>query len=404
VSSRRDTAIMLAAHSFYRLSGFVLVMVLARSLPPAEIGAFAFAMAFAESFVALANFGMHSVMSRQVAADNSSAEQRFAVILGFRAVSGIAYVLVVMSVALAFTSASWEIMLAASLIALAEDTYYSVGAMFLALRKAVYNVTIGVAVQTVFIGLFLLGMKLQPSLWMLIAANAFRALALVAISLWVTRVKLFRLRLSWDNSTIRIALPFVMMAVVTSLRDQIGAVMLGILSNYDAVAYYNLVMRVSTASLAVPTAVCAVLSPLIVAHGLDAQNRRRMAMSASLILGTALIGSLLAATISFPLAKVLYGPLAPETAPLLRILALMFPISFMALFCALVLQALFREVHVLRTLILVAAANFAANIILIPGYGAKGAIYAQLIATALQLVILAWDVRSMLSREGQLAR
>ena len=395
---------MLAAHSFYRLSGFVLVMVLARSLPPAEIGAFAFAMAFAESFVALANFGMHSVMSRQVAADNSSAEQRFAVILGFRAVSGIAYVLVVMSVALAFTSASWEIMLAASLIALAEDTYYSVGAMFLALRKAVYNVTIGVAVQTVFIGLFLLGMKLQPSLWMLIAANAFRALALVAISLWVTRVKLFRLRLSWDNSTIRIALPFVMMAVVTSLRDQIGAVMLGILSNYDAVAYYNLVMRVSTASLAVPTAVCAVLSPLIVAHGLDAQNRRRMAMSASLILGTALIGSLLAATISFPLAKVLYGPLAPETAPLLRILALMFPISFMALFCALVLQALFREVHVLRTLILVAAANFAANLILIPGYGAKGAIYAQLIATALQLVILAWDVRSMLSREGQLAR
>lgn len=395
---------MLAAHSFYRLSGFVLVMVLARSLPPAEIGAFAFAMAFAESFVALANFGMHSVMSRQVAADHSSAEQRFAVILGFRAVSGIAYVLVVMSVTLAFTSASWEIMLAASLIALAEDTYYSVGAMFLALRKAVYNVTIGVSVQTVFIGLFLLGMKLQPSLWMLIAANAFRASALVAISLWVTRVKLFRLRLSWDNSTIRIALPFVMMAVVTSLRDQIGAVMLGILSSYDAVAYYNLVMRVSTASLAVPTAVCAVLSPLIVAHGLDAQNRRRMAMSASLILGTALIGSLLAATISFPLAKVLYGPLAPETAPLLRILALMFPISFMALFCALVLQALFREVHVLRTLILVAATNFAANLILIPGYGAKGAIYAQLIATALQLVILAWDVRSMLSREGQLAR
>jgi len=32
VSSRRDTVIMLAAQSFYRLSGFVLVMVLARAL------------------------------------------------------------------------------------------------------------------------------------------------------------------------------------------------------------------------------------------------------------------------------------------------------------------------------------------------------------------------------------
>ncbi len=392
---------MLAAQSFYRLSGFVLVMVLARALPPADIGAFAFAMAFAESFVALSNFGMNQVMSRQVAADNAAAEKRFAVILGFRAVSGIVYVLVVMTAAVAFTSARWEIMLAATLIALAEDTYFTFGTMFLALRKAVYNVTIGVTVQTVFILLFLLAMKLQPSLWTLIAANAFRALALVIACIWVTRIRLFRLRLSWDNAAVRIALPFVMMAVVNSLKDQIGAVMLGLLSTYDAVAYYNLVMRVSTASLAIPTAVCAVLSPLVVAHGLDRQNRRRIAMSASLILGFALIGSLLAATTSLPLAKILYGPLAPETAPLLRILALMFPLSFMALFCALLLQALFREVHVLRTMILVALANFAANLILIPDFGARGAIYAQLIATALQLVLLGWDVRAMLSPERQ---
>src|SRR4029078_2742149 len=149
--------------------------------------------------------------------------------------------------------------------------------------KAVYNVTIGVAVQTVFIGLFLLGMKLQPSLWMLIAANAFRALALVAISLWSTRVKLFRLRLSWDNSTIRIALPFVMMAVVTSLRDQIGGVMLGILSNYDAIPLYKLVMRVLTVSLAVPPAVCPLLPPVLFARGRGARKSPRLALPASLI-------------------------------------------------------------------------------------------------------------------------
>jgi O-antigen/teichoic acid export membrane protein len=62
MSTRRDTLMLLAAQSFYRLSGFVLVMVLARSLPASEIGAFVFAMAFAESFVAIANFGMKGVV------------------------------------------------------------------------------------------------------------------------------------------------------------------------------------------------------------------------------------------------------------------------------------------------------------------------------------------------------
>jgi O-antigen/teichoic acid export membrane protein len=390
---------MLAAQSYYRLGGFVLVMVLARRLPAAEIGVFVFAMAFADSFVAISSFGMNPVMSRRVAADNATAARHFSAILGVRAVSGILYLVVVMTAALVFTSAGWQIMLAATVIALVEDTYYSFGSLFLALRKAVYNVTVGVTVQTIFILLFLVGMKLHPTLWTLVAVNAVRVVALLAAAILVTHSRLFKLRFSWDSTAVRIAVPFVMMAVVTSLRDQIGAVVLGFLANYDAVAHFNLVMRVSAASLAIPTAVCAVLSPLVVASGLDARNRQRIAMSAFFIFGVAVLGSIVTATMYEPLARILYGPLAPQTAPLLRLLAIMFPISFMALFCALVLQALFREVHVLRTMILVAATNLLGNLLLIPRLGAKGAIYAQILATMLQLLILAWDLRRMLFAE-----
>jgi O-antigen/teichoic acid export membrane protein len=45
-------------------------------------------------------------------------------------------------------------------------------------------------------------------------------------------------------------------------------------------------------------------------------------------------------------------------------------------------------------MILVALANLLGNLILIPVYGARGAIYGQLIATTLQLVILAVDLRN----------
>ena len=400
MSSRRDTVMLLAAQSFYRLSGFVLVMVLARSLSAAEIGAFVFAMAFAESFVAIANFGMNSVVSRQIAADNTSAAQRFAALLGLRTVSGIVYVAAVMG-ASAFTPARWELMLAATGIALTEDLYFSFGSLFLALRKAVYNVTVGMIVQTTFVVAFLIVMLTRPSLWALVAVNAFRAVTLVAVSGWLTRSRLFRIKVAWDSGSIRLAVPFVMMAAVNALRDQIGAVMLGVLSNYDQVAHYNLVMRVATASLAVPTAICAVLAPLIVAHGLNNDNRRRIRIGITGTLASAFALSALILFLSEPLSRLLYGPLAPQTAPLLRILSIMLPLSFLALFASLVLQALFREVHVLRTMALATVTSFGVNLFLIPSLGARGAIIAHILATGIQLSILGWDLVRMLSADRQ---
>jgi O-antigen/teichoic acid export membrane protein len=388
---------MLVAQSFYRLSGFIVVMVLARSLPAETIGKFVFAMAFAESFVAITNFGMSAVISRSIAADSANASKKFSVIIGFRLVSGVVYVTIVTLAALLFTSAPWTLMLAATLIVLVEDTYYSFGALFLALRKAVYNVTLGVTVQIVFIAIFLVGMYLRPSLPMLVAVNAFRVVALLAGAAWVTQRKLFRLSISWDNAAVRAALPFVAMAVVNALRDQIGAVMLGFLSSYDAVAHFNLVSRVHVASLAAPTAISAVLSPLIVAHGLDARNRKRLRTATIFILGTALSGSVAVTVFPSQIATVLYGPLAPQTAPLVPILGLIFPISFLALFSAQVLQALYREHHILRTMVVVAASNVAFNFALIPRFGAKGALYALLVAATVQLAILAWDVKRQLS-------
>ena len=294
-------------------------------------------------------------------------------------------------------------MLAATLIVLVEDTYYSFGSLFLALRKAVYNVTLGVTVQTLFIAIFLVGMYLRPSLSLLVAVNAFRVAALLIGAAWLTHRKLFHLSVSWDSAAVRAALPFVGMAVVNALRDQIGAVMLGLLSSYDAVAYYNLVSRVQVAALAIPTAVAAVLSPLIVAHGLDEQNRKRLLTATLFILVTALMGSGIVTVFPGRMAAIMYGPLAAPTAPLVPILALIFPVSFLALFCSLVLQALYREVHVLRTMVVVAASNILLNILLIPSLGARGALYAMLIATAIQLAILSWDLKVKMAERSHVS-
>jgi peptidoglycan biosynthesis protein MviN/MurJ (putative lipid II flippase) len=68
----------------------------------------------------------------------------------------------------------------------------------------------------------------------------------------------------------------------------------------------------------------------------------------------------------------------------------LFPVSFLALFLALVLQALYQEARVLRVLLVITSTNVLLNLMLIPALGAKGAVLSQMLSSALQLAVLAW--------------
>jgi O-antigen/teichoic acid export membrane protein len=138
-----------------------------------------------------------------------------------------------------------------------------------------------------------------------------------------------------------------------------------------------------------------VFVPLLTAHGLTTHNRKLLIRAASGVAGAGIVASLVAWFLADQLAAILYGQIGATVAPIIRALAIVFPLGFMAFFLSLVLQALYEEAHVLRTLFLVTVANLAANWILVPRIGATGAAYAQILSTSLQLVILAWRLRSL---------
>lgn len=392
---RRDTVAVLTAQSFYRLSGFVLLMVLSRKLGASDIGAFFFAIAFAESLAVLSHFGMGSIMSRRVASAPAEAASHFAPVLGFRALSTPLYLMVVLGFGTAFTDASFPLLAAAALITLLEDFYFSFGALFLALRKATYNVSLGVVIHSAYIAAFLIGMWIAPSLAMLVSVTLFRAAALVVGGAWLTQTRLFPLAARQDWSVVKAALPFVLITALHVFRDQIGTLLLGTKAGYEEVAHFNLAWRLVASSHFVPTAVCAVIVPLLTAHGLTPANRRLTLRAAAGVGTVGLVGAAIAWFLAEPLAAVMYGPLGTSVAPVLRALAIVFPIGFLALFLSLVLQALYEEAHVLRALVLVTAANLIASWVLIPRLGAVGAAYAQIVSTSLQLLILSWRLRTV---------
>ena len=182
---QRDTLRMLSAETLYRLSGFVLLMVLSRYLPAEEIGVYFFALSFARIFLVFASFGLTPILMRRVAAEPQRAALHLSALLGFRLVSSPLYLVCVSVAAFVFVREIWQLVVA--VFALLENIYVAFGSFFIALQKVVYNVSIGIVVEVFFLAVFLLGMLWAPSLEVLVQANLLRALCLVGAALFLTQ-------------------------------------------------------------------------------------------------------------------------------------------------------------------------------------------------------------------------
>jgi len=88
------------------------------------------------------------------------------------------------------------------------------------------------------------------------------------------------------------------------------------------------------------------------------------------------------------LVNLLYGNLSGEVIPLLRPLALLFPLKFVTQFSSSVLQALHQERKVLMAVTLAGGVSLVLNCALIPLMGAYGAVYAQVLSAMIMLVFL----------------
>jgi O-antigen/teichoic acid export membrane protein len=387
---QRDTLLLLVLQTFYRLSGVVLLAVLSRCLPANEIGKYFFALSFAESFTLLASFCLGPVLMRRVAADPEQATTYFAPMLGLRLASSPLYLCCVSVTALAFTGAIWWVVVIVALFTLLENCYFSFIHLFLALHKVVYNVVIGIAVQTIFLAVFLIGMWWAPSLNILLEANLLRALGLVGAAMFVTHRWLCPLRIAWDSTLIKDGAPFILLTLLVMLRGRVDTLLLGFFTDYDTVGQYQLAFRVVFTTFFVPTTVSQALFPHLAAYGLSCENRRMLVYGVGGLLGLGLLSMGLVFFWAAPLTTLVYGPQAGAVTLLLRPLTLLFPLGFLSLFLSTVLPAVHQENKVLVASAIGIGTNILANCAFIPLWGACGTVSAVVLATLIELSVLTW--------------
>src|SRR5215510_5626281 len=252
---RCDTLLLLALQMFYRLSGVVLLAILSRYLSAGDIGVYFFALSFAESFTLVASFRLNPVLIQRVAADPVQATTHFAPFLGFRLVSSPLYLLCVSVAALAFTGAIWWTVVLVACCTLLEHFYFIFTHLFLALRKVVYDVVIGMVVQVMFLAVVCFGVWWTPSLDVLLGANLLRSLCLVGAAIVVTQRWLCPLRIAWDSSLVKAGVPFILLTLLAMLQDKLDTLLLGFYTDYTIVGHYHLAFRVVSTSFFGPKVV-----------------------------------------------------------------------------------------------------------------------------------------------------
>jgi O-antigen/teichoic acid export membrane protein len=391
----RDTLLLWTVQVFYRLSGIIVLIVLSRRLSTDDIGIFFFSLSLAESLLVVANFSLDSVMMRRVAADPDGAPRYISSLLGFRLFSSPVYLACIFLASLILARQIWPVILTVAVFVLAENVYYSLFNFFVALKNVLGNVLVGITVQILFLLLFLVGMWWAPSLWTFLGANLFRSFCLlIAISIFTFR----RIR-NWQPAAtgafLKEGVPFLVLTAIALLQEKVDTLLLGLMTDYQAVAFYSLALRVAIALSFIPLAMGTACFPHLAA---DPSGRRSKFI---IVRGVMILGciGLAAMAVGYlgavPLTALLFGGLSGKVSVLLKPLTLLFPIQFLGFFLTLSLQALKAEKKALIAQAFGTASSVLLNIFLIPMLSIHGAIIAKLVSSFLQLFFLAAYLRRL---------
>ena len=386
---QRNAILLLAAQSFYKLTGFVLLPLLSHRLPEKDVGVYFFALSFAATFSIISNLNLSRLMMRRVAEDPERAAEHLAPLSTLRLATIPLYLLTVLAAALLSSPEIWSIIAVVALCTVIEDVYFLHAGYFIARERVILNVVIGVTTQTLYLTGCVIVLWLAPSLAAFLALNLARSLIMALATVWATGRFLERHEFRWDLGVIREGAPFLLIGVLNLLRRNIDALLLGFLISYETVGHYQLALRVVQASLFIPLAVGSAFFPQLAARRLDAANRRALLGGVGALAGVGVVGAAIAAIAAVPLATVLFGPVAASVAPLLRWLGLLLPLAFLDRFLGSALQALGQERLVLRASVLATIASVAGNCVLIPLLGSFGAVWAILVSTLIRMSILA---------------
>ena len=397
----KNTTVLMASDIFGRVLSLILIVYIARFLGEKGLGQYSFIFAFLAMFHLFTEFGLTTLMVREVARNKSKTQSYFSNILWFRLIFIILFGVLAPPIVLRLFDNSIE-MLTVLLIAIIADFCKHMILMFEGLFQAheimEYSAIIRVIerILTVALGITMLVMGANIiGLISVFAISNFVAfvIALIIVIKKVTKIR-FELDLQLIKRLLKESIPFWLTAIFVTIYFQIDTVMLSIMKNYQAVGIYNAAYGMLNALHFIPAAIIAAVFPAMSKFYLENKNQLRNIFKKSFYYLFA-IGLPIGIGTTFLARRIIIFIYKEEFAAstlAMKILIWASAIIFLSGLCGYLLNSIDKQKTFTFAAVVCAIFNVVLNLFLIPRYSYIGASIATVLTELVLFIILFYYV------------
>lgn len=389
---------LVAGNFCSRLIRAVVVILAARILGVDQYGVFSLALGTASIFMFLSDFGLNSVMVREVAKDEESRTRwistSFLVKIGLLVISFLAIIFA----APHFTKIpEAKALLPIFAFIMAFEGLRGFGLVIAqALERMEWNALVEVLANITIVALGLTALFIAPSPLNLAIAYLVGGVMGAAIAFWPIRTHLQYFFQNFDRKLLKpilyVGLPIAIGGFFGLILTYTDTIMLGYFKNAETVGLYSAALKPVQLLISLPAFLSASIFPIFArrAKSGDLGSALSKSINAVTLLAIPLVTG--GAFLAQPLIETLYGNAYADSANIFRVLTTMLLFSFPAIIAS---QAIFAhniQAKMVKFIAIAAVFNFIGNYLLIPQYGAIGAAItttiSQFIATASAFIIL----------------
>jgi O-antigen/teichoic acid export membrane protein len=391
----KNTSFLFAGDIVVRLLGLLLVVSIARELGAGEYGKYAFAIAFTSLFLILADLGLSTISTRDIARDSKLAPSYVTTVPLIKLVFSIAAMglIAIIINALEYPPDTVKVVYIVGLLYTLESFGAFYRSIFRAFERMEYDAVSIITERLLVVGAGLVFLfhdsRLIVVVLAMLAAQAFGFVFTISLC----TVKFTRPKLPPDLSIvkplIKTAIPFALAGVFDRIVFQTDLIMLSTMKGDIVAGWYGVAQRPLFAILFIPSIITAAIFPAISKFAVSSNENLSVAYEKSLKFLTLLATPICIGTImiSHRIILFLYGEGFINSEIVLKILAFAVAILFLVIFTGHTLVSINRQIIAMRVSGIGALLNVALNFGLIPAMSYVGAAIASAVSVTIILVI-----------------
>ncbi len=400
----KNTGILMGMELGTGILEVLVSVILARYLAPKGYGLMAFALAFVSLFSILPGFGMGTLITRDLARDPSAMSRYLS--NGLVATVGLSILTLVIifftGLGLGFSFEKEMVVSIAALLMILEIALRFTTAFFRAQQAMTTVAMLNLVLSVGWMSATLLVVWQKGSLIEVLGVRALISVAIVAFSFWLINTRLERL--SWNFSwpflwkMLKASLPFALFQLFVRVYVKVDMVMISFMRGDVVTGWYAVSQKFRQALSFIPLSVSGAIMPAM--SKVSKQPSRNMAETLTksckflMIIALPIAGGI--TIIADRLVFLMYGPAYQASVPALRIVIWTILFAFLNSSLSSALLALNKEKEVGWALGVGALSNILTNLIAIPLWAHVGAASTTVLSEALVFGIQIYLLRRYL--------